>query len=76
VFSEFLLMNLADNWFFAGGGKHWPFFLKINPAGRINFWEAPTDTMTLRNAGIAFGLTLLTTRVGLSAGAWMARVQR
>jgi hypothetical protein len=76
VFSEFLLMNLADNWFFAGGGKHWPFFLKINPTGRINFWESPADTMTLRNAVIAFGLTLLTTRLGLSVGAWMARVQR
>jgi hypothetical protein len=76
VFSEFLLMNLADNWFFAGGGKHWPFFLKINSTGRISFWESPTDTMTLRNAVIAFCLTLLTTRVGLSVGAWMARVQR
>src|SRR5207248_539436 len=34
VFAEFLLTHLADNWFFAGGGEHWPFFLKIDPLAR------------------------------------------
>src|SRR5206468_10159410 len=24
-FSQFLLSPRADNWFFAGGGRHWPF---------------------------------------------------
>ena len=33
-FAEFLLTDMADNRFFAGGGQHWPFFLKIAPQAR------------------------------------------
>jgi hypothetical protein len=76
IFAEFLLMNAADNWFFAGGGKHWPFFLKINPAGRVAFWESPSDTLTFTNAFIALGLAVIAARLGLWVGAWMARVRR
>src|SRR6185295_1962313 len=47
AFAEFLLSDLADNRFFAGGGRHWPFFLKIDPVARVEFWGARQDAMNL-----------------------------
>jgi len=74
LFAEFLLTDLADNWFFAGGGRHWPFFLKIDPLARVAFWE--THEMNLANALGALGLAMLAARLGLWMGAWMTRVRR
>jgi hypothetical protein len=76
AFSEFLLSEAADNWFFAGGGKHWPFFLKINPPARVAFWETPQDQMKLSSALIAAGFAMIAARMGLWLGAWMRRVRR
>jgi len=76
IFSEFLLSNLADNWFFAGGGRHWPFFLKIDPAAREMFWERPQEELNFSTILLCVGLATLSARIGLWAGAWMKRVKR
>jgi len=76
IFSQFLLSNLADNWFFAGGGRHWPFFLKIDPAAREIFWETPQDELNFSTIILCAGLATLSVRIGLWAGAWMKRVKR
>lgn len=76
VFAEFLLSDAADNRFFCGGGKHWPFFLKISPSARTVFWESPADEMNLANTVIAAGLAMAASRLGLWLGTWMTRVRR
>jgi hypothetical protein len=76
AFAGFLLSPAADNWFFAGGGKHWPFFLKISPPARVAFWESGTEVMTGANALRALGLSLIAARLGLWLGAWMRRGAR
>jgi hypothetical protein len=78
-FAEFLLKPSSDNWFFAGGGKHWPFFLKISPPARVMFWDAlpgQPDQLDGANALIALGLSVIAARLGLWIGAWMAKVKR
>lgn len=75
-FAEFLLTIVADNRFFAGGGQHWPFFLKIDPLARQTFWNVRQDTMNLANTLIAAGLAVFAARLGLWLGAWMKRLQR
>jgi len=76
VFAEFLLTHLSDNWFFAGGGGHWPFFLRIDPLARQVFWETRQDEMNFTNTVFAAGLAMLSARLGLWIGAWMKRLQR
>jgi hypothetical protein len=75
IFAEFLLTPAADNRFFAGGGRHWPFFLKINPPARVGFWEGP-DQMNGNNVLVALGLSLIAVRLGLWLGGAMARMRR
>ena len=75
-FAQFLLSPAAEHWCFAGGGKEWPFFLKIDPSARAAFWPAPGDELTLANALRAAGLAVLATRLGLWMGAWMQRLRR
>jgi hypothetical protein len=75
-FAQFLLSPGADHWFFAGGGKQWPFFLRIVPGAETAFWPAPGAEFDLAGAGIAAGLAVLAARAGLGLGAWMKRVQR
>jgi hypothetical protein len=76
VFAEFLLTNLADNWFFAGGGRHWPFFLKIDERSRVMFWRMTHDEMNLTSALVSAGWAMLSARVGLWMGTWMTQVRR
>jgi hypothetical protein len=76
VFAEFLLTDLADNWFFAGGGRHWPFFLKIDPLARETFWNIRGDDLTPTRTLGALGLSMLAARVGLWIGAWMKWLRR
>jgi hypothetical protein len=73
VFSDFLLSEDATNWFFAGGGEHWPFFLKISPVARRTFWN---EDLTLNGFLIALGLSIAATRIGLWLGAWMRKLKR
>ena len=74
-FAQFLLTPAADNRFFAGGGMHWPFFLKIDARSRVAFWKMGGD-LTLARGLAAAALAIVSARIGLALGAWMKRVQR
>jgi len=76
VFAGFLLTASADGWFFAGGGRHWPFFLRIDPSARAAFWHAPADELTLARAALVALLGVLAASAGLLLGAGMKRVRR
>jgi hypothetical protein len=76
TFAQFLLSNFADNWFFAGGGRHWPFFLKIDSTVRDLFWETPRDELNVVNSLICAGLAVISSGVGAVVGSWMKQVQR
>ena len=75
-FAQFLLSPGADHWLFAGGGKHWPFFLRIDPTAEAAFWKMPGDEFDLRSALVAAGLAILAARIGLWIGSWLKRAQR
>jgi hypothetical protein len=75
-FSRFLLTPDADNWFFAGGGRHWPFFLKLDMTTRVIFWKLPGDEMTLVGGIWCACLAIFSARLGLSIGNWMSRLKR
>jgi hypothetical protein len=76
VFAEILLDDATDNWFFAGGGKHWPFFLKISPVAKTTFWETTQDPFNFTNALVALALAILAAGLGVWFGEWMKRVRR
>jgi hypothetical protein len=76
AFGEFLLSDLADNWFFAGGGRHWPFFLKIDAVSRVSFWKLRGQEMNLLSSVIAAGWAVFAARLGLWIGDWMKGVRR
>jgi hypothetical protein len=76
LFAEYLLSPTADNWFIAGGGKHWPFFLKISPRARVMFWNSPSDVMNWSNVVVAAAFSVGSARLGLWLGAWMSRLLR
>jgi hypothetical protein len=75
-FARFLLTPAAEGWFFAGGGKHWPFFLKIDTASRVGFWHLGNDEIDLRSGLIAAALAIIAARIGLWLGAWLRHVKR
>ena len=75
-FAQFLLSPGADHWFFAGGGRQWPFFLRIAPGAETAFWTTPGDALNLPRTLLAAGLAVLSARLGLWLGAWLQRVQR
>jgi hypothetical protein len=74
-FASFLLSPAADNWFFAGGGRHWPFFLKIDQA-RVMFWGTTQDPMTWRTVLWASMLAIFSTEVGFRIGKWLRNLCR
>ncbi len=76
VFSKFLLSPAAEGWFFAGGGKEWPFFLRFAPGAQTQFWPVEDGEFNTQSALIAFALAILSARIGLALGAWMKRLQR
>jgi hypothetical protein len=75
-FSEFLLSKVADNWFFAGGGQHWPFFLRISEQARRVFWSGAGDDVNESNLLVIVVLAMVSTRVGLWVGEWLKGVRR
>lgn len=75
-FAQFLLSPAADHWFFAGGGKQWPFFVRIAPGAETAFWKVAGDELNLRNGLLAAALAILSARLGLWLGAWLQRVRR
>jgi len=74
-FSEFLLSAAADNRFFAGGGRHWPFFLKIDEA-RIMYWGVKQDPLTWQAVLIAMLFAVVASWLGLRVGTWLSKVRR
>lgn len=65
TFSGFMLSPAADNWFFAGGGQHWPFFLQIQSSVKTTFWPEPDAAFTTQRALLAAGLAMISARIGL-----------
>jgi hypothetical protein len=76
LFSEFLLSPAADHWFFAGGGRHWPFFLRISPAAQTTFWKVSGEELTLLRILLAAALAIVSVWIGLAVGQTLKRVQR
>jgi hypothetical protein len=76
IFAAFLLSPAADSWVFAGGGRHWPFFLRIEPATQTIFWNVPGQEMNLTPTLAAAGLAVVAARIGLEIGTWLKRMQR
>jgi len=74
-FASFLLSPAADNGFFAGGGRHWPFFLKIDQA-RVMFWGATQDPVTWRAVLWATASAMFSTATGFRVGKWLRSLCR
>src|SRR6058998_1259722 len=72
-FSEFLLTPHARNYLF--GVDQWDYSSRLGP-WRYRFWNIRADPVTARGLAIAAALAVLSTRLGLWLGNWMARVRR
>jgi hypothetical protein len=77
-FSAFLLSDSAQNWFFAAD-RHWGY--RESPGDwRGKFWSETfprsNGPLTMRSFLIALGVSLVSARLGLWVGNWMARVKR
>ena len=74
VFASFLLSPASEGFFFAGGGRHWPFYMDIGEERR-QFWD-PDGRLT---AAAALGCAILATvaaRVGLALGRFTETLER
>ena len=76
LFAVFLLSPAADGWLFAGGGRHWPFFLRIEPSARTAFWRRARAGARPASGAIAAALAVASARAGLWLGAGLRAVQR
>jgi len=75
AFSAFLLSPASDSWFFAGGGRHWPFYVEIGEE-RSQFWGAVEDPLGV-SALLACGVLAVSGAwVGLILGRWTAELRR
>ena len=74
-FASFLLSPAADGWFFAGGGRHWPYFLKIDEA-RVMFWGVKQDPVTRQVVLLATALAIVSSGIGSRAGKWFRNLCR
>jgi len=72
-FTEFLLSPHSHNFLF--GVDHWDYSSRPGP-WRYRFWRAETDPVTPRALVIAALLAVLSARLGLGWGNWMARLRR
>jgi hypothetical protein len=75
-FSEFMLTDRADNWFF-GADRHWGYQERVGPWQK-EFWAGRRSNPTADAATFvkAFLCALLSCRLGLWLGNWMAKVRR
>ncbi len=72
-FAEFLLSPHARNFLF--GADQWNYDSRLGP-WRYEFWGIKNDPVTVRGLAIAAALGVVSARVGLWWGGWMARVKR
>jgi hypothetical protein len=68
-FASFLLSPASDNWFFAGGGRHWPFYVQIGPE-RSMFWGLDLDPVL--SATLVIGL--VAAAISARAGLWLGKI--
>jgi hypothetical protein len=77
-FSTFLMSPTADNWFFVGDHQ-WGYTENLGP-WRHQYWSELNPRMnpplTLRGAGLAFLMAIVSARIGLWLGNWMSRLRR
>jgi len=76
VFASFLLSPAADHWFFAGGGRHWPFFLQIVPGAETSFWPESDSDFTGLRALLAIALAIGCSWLGLQLGRGLSVLKR
>jgi hypothetical protein len=76
LFSTFLLSSGADGWFFAGDGREWPFFLRIDPSARNAFWDAVSPALDGVGATVAAALAIASAGAGLWLGRALAEQER
>jgi len=74
-FAQFLLSSKADNWFFAGGGRHWPYFLKIDQA-RVMFWSTDRDPLNFEAVLISVLLAIASAWVGFGIAKFLSQLRR
>lgn len=74
-FASFMLSPAADNWFFAGGGKNWPFYFQVGD-GATQFWGLTKIPMTAGTAVTAALISIVSARLGWWWGDWMGAVRR
>ncbi len=74
-FSSFLLSPASDNWFFAGGGRYWPFYMQIGPE-RALFWGSQQDPVAGATVLFCVIAAVISARLGLWLGAWSAGLRR
>ena len=75
-FASFLLSSSADDWFFAGGGREWPFFLRVDPLARNAFWHGVSPALDGASATLAALFAIAASWVGLSLGNALAELKR
>jgi hypothetical protein len=72
-FSEFLLSPYARNFFF--GVDQWDYSSRVGP-WRYRFWRSDLNPVTPRSLLLAALVAMVSSRLGLWWGRWMARLQR
>jgi hypothetical protein len=73
-FSQFLLSDAADNWFFARSG-HWPYF--VEPSEWWNrFWERRAHPFGVIDFIGVYAIAIVASRIGLWCGDYLRKVQR
>jgi hypothetical protein len=73
-FAAFLLSPASDGWFFAGGGRHWPFYIDIGEERR-QFWDAQ-GPLTAGSALACAVIATLGARAGLALGRFTRGLER
>lgn len=72
-FAEFLLSPHARNFFF--GVDQWDYSSRVGP-WRYQYWRIQTDPATPRGFAWAALIAVVSARVGLWCGTWMAKIRR
>jgi hypothetical protein len=75
LFASFLLSPASDNWLFAGGGRHWPFYVQMGPE-RSAFWGLDHDALSAYSVAVCATLAAVSSAAGLLAGAWTRGARR
>ncbi len=73
-FAAFLLSPASDGRFFAGGGRHWPFYVDIGEERR-QFWDAQ-ERLTVWTAAGCVLPAAVSARLGLALGRFTQGLQR